>query len=124
MIFNLSYMKSMPKMSKSTDRIEDNFVRVSFCTSMCQQLLISLISWPAVLNLNIKKVTPKKSNSTPPKSPYQNLSPKKSPYQNLSPKKSHYKISNPKKVLRSQISNPKKGFAHPRHLYTRVPPLG
>ena len=50
--------------------------------------------------------------------------PPKSPYQNLSPKKSHFKISNPKKVLRSQISNPKKGFAHPRHLYTWVPPLG
>ena len=46
------------------------------------------------------------------------VNPKKGPYENLSPKESHYKILNPKKVLRSQISNPKKGFAQPRHLYT------
>ena len=36
-------------MPKSTDRIEGNFVRVSFHTSMCQQRLISS---PVVLNLN------------------------------------------------------------------------
>ena len=41
------------------------------------------------------------------------------------PQKVLTKISHPKKVttiLRSQISNPKKGFAHPRHLYAWVPP--
>ena len=46
--------------------------------------------------------------------------PQKSPYQKLSHKKSHYKISNPKKVLRSQISNPKKGFAQPCHLLSLI----
>ena len=38
--------------------------------------------------------------------------PKKS-YHNLSPQKSYHKISNLKKVLRLQISNPKKVFGHP-----------
>ena len=49
--------------------------------------------------------------------------PKKSLPKSLT-QKSQYKISNPKKVLRLQISNPKKGFAHPRHLYTWAPSLG
>ena len=40
---------------------------------------------------------------------------KKSLPKSLTPKKSLQNL-NPKKVLRSQISNPKKGFAHLRHL--------
>ena len=47
--------------------------------------------------------------------------PKKSLPKSLTQKKSLQNFK-PKKVLRSQISNPKKDFAHPRHLYTRVPP--
>ena len=49
---------------------------------------------------------------------------KKSLQKSLTPKKVTTKFQTQKKVLRSQISNPKKGFAHPRHLYTLVPPLG
>ena len=30
----------------------------------------------------------------------------------------------PKKILESKISNSKKSFDHPRHLKSRVPPLG
>ena len=47
--------------------------------------------------------------------------PKKSLPKSLTQKKSLQNF-NPQKVLRSKISNPKKGFAHPRHLYTCVPP--
>ena len=42
---------------------------------------------------------------------YLSQPPKKSLPESLTPK-SHYKFSNPKKVLRLQISNPKKGFSH------------
>ena len=46
------------------------------------------------------------------------------------PKKSLLKLSYPsqifvpKKIPESKISNPKKSFDHPRHLKSRVPPLG
>ena len=33
-------------------------------------------------------------------------------------------FSYPKKIPESKISNPKKSFDHPRHLKSRVPPLG
>ena len=49
---------------------------------------------------------------------------KKIPTQIKLPKKNTCQISVPKKVPESKISNPKKSFYNPRHLKSRVPPLG
>ena len=40
------------------------------------------------------------------------------------PQKILANFSYPKKIPESKISNPKKSFDHPRHLKSRVPPLG
>ena len=52
------------------------------------------------------------------------LIPPKNLYSNQATQKNTCQIFVPKKLPESKISNPKKSFDHPRHLKSRVPPLG
>ena len=50
--------------------------------------------------------------------------PPKNSYSNQATQKNTCQIFVPKKIPESKISNPKKSFDHPRHLKSRVSPLG
>ena len=52
------------------------------------------------------------------------LIPPKNLYSNQATQKNTCQIFVPQKIPESKISNPKKSFDHPRHLKSRVPPLG
>ena len=52
------------------------------------------------------------------------LNTRKNPFLNQATQKNTCQILLPKKIPEPKISNPKRSFDHPRHLKTRLPPLG